>query len=44
MKKILISTAIVLEAIATFAVNETISSKANSEPLPLPAFLSLIHI
>lgn len=38
MKKIIISTVIVLAAIATFAVNETISSKANSEPLPLPAF------
>jgi len=38
MKKIIISTIIVLAAIATFAVNETISSKANSEPLPLPAF------
>ncbi|MBK8982058.1 MAG: hypothetical protein IPM38_06970 [Ignavibacteria bacterium] len=38
MKKIIISTVIVLAAIATFAVNETLSSKANSEPLPLPAF------
>ncbi|MBK9333019.1 MAG: hypothetical protein IPM96_11595 [Ignavibacteria bacterium] len=34
MKKIIISTVIVLAAIATFAVNETISSKANSDPLP----------
>jgi hypothetical protein len=38
MKKKIISTVIVLAAIATFAFNETISSKANSDPIPLPAF------
>ena len=38
MKKITITAVLVIALIATLAVNETISSKANSDPLPLPAF------
>ena len=34
MKKITITAVLVIALIATFAVNETISSKANSDPLP----------
>ncbi|MBK9333013.1 MAG: hypothetical protein IPM96_11565 [Ignavibacteria bacterium] len=34
MKKITISAVLLFAVIATFAVNETISSKANSDPLP----------
>ncbi|MBK6875300.1 MAG: hypothetical protein IPG99_02225 [Ignavibacteria bacterium] len=38
MKKISITAVLVIALIATLAFNETISSKANSDPLPLPAF------
>ena len=38
MKKITITAVLVIALIATLAFNETISSKANSDPLPLPAF------
>jgi hypothetical protein len=38
MKKITITAVLVIALIAMLAFNETISSKANSDPLPLPAF------
>ena len=38
MKKITITAVLVIALISTLAFNETISSKANSDPIPLPAF------
>ncbi len=38
MKKITITAVLVFALIAALAFNESISSKANSDPLPLPAF------